>query len=215
MAANNNGGAAATTGAVLPDRQLVAQGMEAFRRGLIEDSIAKFDASVPPGTPAYLWQRGLSYYYNDDFAKGSHQFRDDVLRSPLDVEEIVWDAACLMRLETTLQQQQSHVTFPPPNMLALPPGQKDRRPIMGTVYRLFRGEATEHDLAQVGHRGGPADEFYALFYLGLFNEALGQNSKAESYMRSAATSTYAKAVGSRDYMVDCATVHCQLRHWTI
>ena len=61
----------------------------------------------------------------------------------------------------------------------------------------------------------PTEEFYSLFYLGLFNEAMGETSKAESYMKAAVQSPYAKAVGSRDYMVDCAKVHCQLRHWNV
>jgi hypothetical protein len=115
----------------IPDRRLVVEGMEAFRRGDIRGSIDKFDASVPAGSKAYLWQRGISYYYNDDFALGSKQFRDDVLRSPLDVEEIVWDIACLLRL----QEGKSASTndgdgFPPPDMMSLPPGKKDRRLIM-------------------------------------------------------------------------------------
>jgi hypothetical protein len=113
----------ASTLEAIPDRQLVLEGMDAFRQGKIADSIAKFDASVPPGAAkAYLWQRGISYYYNDQFALGSQQFRDDVLRSPLDVEEIVWDIACLLRMNPT--------QFPPPTMMALPPGKKDRRLIM-------------------------------------------------------------------------------------
>ena len=107
---------------VYPDRQLVYQGMEAFRKGDIKGSIQKFDASVPPNTKAYLWQRGISYYYNNQFELGSQQFRDDVLQSPLDVEEIVWDIACLLRIDNT--------KFPPSTMLSLPPGKKDRRPIM-------------------------------------------------------------------------------------
>jgi hypothetical protein len=110
----------------IPDRQLVYQGMEEFRRGNVRGSIDKFNASVPPGSKAYLWQRGISYYYNNEFALGSQQFRDDVLQSPLDVEEIVWDIACLLRLEGDATTK----TFPPPAMLSLPPGKKDRRPIM-------------------------------------------------------------------------------------
>jgi hypothetical protein len=103
-------------------RQMVFQGTELFRQGDVKGSIQKFDNSVPPGSNAYLWQRGISYYYADEFGKGSQQFRDDVLRSPLDVEEIVWDIACLLRMDPT--------TFPPPTMMSLPPGKKDRRLIM-------------------------------------------------------------------------------------
>ena len=104
-----------------PSRQMVVEGMDLFRQGDVRGSIQKFDASVPSGSNAYLWQRGLSYYYADEFKKGSQQFRDDVLRSPLDVEEIVWDIACLLRIDPT---------FPPPTMMSLPPGKSDRRPIM-------------------------------------------------------------------------------------
>lgn len=105
----------------IPSRQAISEGMELFRQGDVAGSINKFDSSVPQGSRAYLWQRGLSYYYADEFQKGSQQFRDDVLRSPLDVEEIVWDIACLLRMDPT---------FPPKTMMSLPPGKKDRRPIM-------------------------------------------------------------------------------------
>ena len=148
--------------------------------------------------------RDRSYYYNDEFAKGSKQFRDDVLRSPLDVEEIVWDIACLLRMDSS--------KFPHPDQMSLPKGKTDRRPIMGTVYALFRGEASEEDLAKAGHSGGHGEEFYADLYLGLFNEAIGENYKAENYIRSAVKTKYAQVVGSKDYMVDVAKVHCQLRH---
>jgi tetratricopeptide (TPR) repeat protein len=188
-------------------RQLVADGMIAFRQGKIQESIDLFDRAdhaVPDGSlRPYLWQRGISYYYNDEFDKGSHQFRSDVAVNPLDVEEIVWDIACLSRLDP------AHV--PPSNMLSLPKGAKDRRRIMSTVYSLFRGEATEHDLAIAGHSGSKAEEFYALFYLGLFCESRGETSKAESYMKAAAATDYSN--GSGDYMTDCARVHCKLREW--
>ena len=113
----------------LPSRQKVAEGMDRFRRGDIPGSIASFDSSVSPGSQAYLWQRGISYYYANDFSKGSQQFRDDVLRSPLDVEEIVWDIACLLRIDPT---------FPPPTMMSLPPGKTDRRPIMVNSNRWYQ-----------------------------------------------------------------------------
>ena len=128
-------------------RQLVAEGMDLFRQGDIAGSIDRFDASAALSRDGglYLWQRGISYYYADQFREGSQQFRNDVQVSPLDVEEIVWDTACLLRMDST---------FPPPTQLSLPPGKKDRRPIMAIVYSLFRGEATEHDLAEAGHKGG-------------------------------------------------------------
>lgn len=56
------------------------------------------------------------------------------------------------------------------------------------------------------------DEFYALFYLGLFCEARGEASKAEAYLRQAVQTRYGQL--SNDYMAACAKVHCQLRGWT-
>lgn len=190
-------------------RALVSQGMEAFRNGDVEESIEYFDKAdtkVPDGslTP-FLWQRGLSYYYADRFLDASKQFRIDVKVNPLDVEEIVWDIASLSRLNPS--------EIPPPSMMSLPEGKKDRRKIMGTVYSLFRGEATELDLASAGHQGNIADEFYALFYLGLYCESKGETTKAANYMKQAVKSEYAKGRGQGDYMTSCARVHCKLRGW--
>ena len=113
----------------LSSREYILKGMEQFRQGDVVGSIESFDASVPPGvTKPYLWQRGISYYYVDEFTKASQQFRDDVLQSPLDVEEIVWDVACLTRIDNT--------NFPPSNKLSLPRGKQDRRPIMVRMHFL-------------------------------------------------------------------------------
>lgn len=107
-----------------------------------------------------------------------------------------------------------------------------------TVYSLFRGEGTEEDLAMAGHSSGryvcflfigllylgqcsqyyhdassnrPSDEFYALFYLGLYCEAKGETTKASQYMRQAARSDYANTVGRNDYMTSVARVRIYLR----
>merc|ERR1711862_860889 len=162
--------------------------------------------------------------------EGSNQFRNDVSVNPLDVEEIVWDIACQLRYQQQQQQQQSQeegiidgkeevlVVFPPKNMLSLPKGKKDRRKIMSVVYKLFRNECKESDLAKAGlmtnNNNNLSDEFYALLYLGLFCEARGNNdSKAEYYMKSACNTNYANGIGATDYMVAVANVHCNIRGW--
>mmetsp|Transcript_40628 Transcript_40628/g.84565 ORF Transcript_40628/g.84565 Transcript_40628/m.84565 type:complete len:230 (+) Transcript_40628:91-780(+) len=189
-------------------RRLISQGMATFRQGQVQKSIELFDGAEmeEPRFSPYLWQRGLSYYYADEFTKAQEQFRTDVKVNPLDVEEIVWDIASALRLDPT--------NFPVKNALSLPPNQRDRRPIMATVYKLFRGEATEAELAAAGHSTGkPSDEFYSLFYLGLFAEARQERSKAEQYLRQSVHTQYALGSGSADYMTDVARVHCQLRGW--
>ena len=143
-------------------RVLVQQGMAAFRDYNVPASLSYFNKADADGSMRpYLWQRGISYYYLDQFQEGSEQFRVDVSANPLDVEEIVWDIACLARMD-------ERSGFPPEKRMALPEGKKDRRRIMSTVYSLFRGDgATEYDLRKAGHDGNISDEFYSLFYLGL------------------------------------------------
>jgi hypothetical protein len=121
-------GALASTEDRAAARSLIVQGMEAFRRGDVTGSIQYFDraehAQGPSLTP-FLWQRGISYYYADDFALASRQFRTDVQVNPSDVEEIVWDIASQLRMMDPAAQQ-----FPVPNQMSLPPGMRDRRRIM-------------------------------------------------------------------------------------
>ncbi|KAL7530934.1 hypothetical protein ACHAWF_003565 [Thalassiosira exigua] len=199
---------------------LVRRGMTSFRDGDVPSSLSYFDradASVPDGSlRPYLWQRGISYYYLDSFEEGSEQFRLDVSVNPLDVEEIVWDAACRARLENAKGRDRGggRARYPPEGLMALPERRKDRRRIMGTVYSLFRGDgATERDLMTAGMDGNVSDEFYALFYLGLYCEVRDEPGKAEAYMTAAARSTYATGRGADDYMTSCARVHCRLRGW--
>ena len=179
-------------------RKYVSEGMSAFRQGRVSESIQLFDSAeqAEPRFTPFLWQRGLSYYYNEQYDLARQQFRTDVSVNPLDVEEIVWDIAAALRQDPA---------FPVPNALTLPG--RDRRPIMAVVYQLFRGQATEADLAAAGHKTGKAsDEFYSLFYLGLFAEARQEPAKAEQYLRQSIHTTYATGVGQADYMTSVARV---------
>jgi tetratricopeptide (TPR) repeat protein len=200
---------------------LVSRGMDAFRDGDVKKSVELFDAAEDASggkLRPYLWQRGISYYYLDEFHKGSNQFRNDVSVNPLDVEEIVWDIACLNRLQTFTATSTLNNSNKEP--LSLPPGKKDRRKIMGYVYSLFRNEGTEQDLALAGFGRNygsnkiilsPSDEFYSLFYLGLYCDSKGEFTKAAQYMTEAITTEYASK--SKDYMVAVAKVHNKVRGW--
>jgi tetratricopeptide (TPR) repeat protein len=107
--------------------------MESFRNGDVTKSIEYFDAAEQndPSITPYLWQRGLSYYYNHQYEKASQQFRVDVSVNPYDVEEIVWDIASQLQfIRSQNQDQKMDAIIPLPNQLSLPPGSKDRRRIM-------------------------------------------------------------------------------------
>ena len=108
--------------AMVSARQLVGQGMQSFRSGKVEESIDYFNEaeSAEPSITPFLWQRGLSYYYADQFDDASKQFRADVRVNPADAEEIVWDIASQLRMQPA--------KFPVPNQLTLP--RKDSRRIM-------------------------------------------------------------------------------------
>lgn len=101
---------------------LVSEGMDRFQNGYVGESIELFNQAeaIRPSIAPYLWQRGLSYYYDDRFLDASRQFRLDVKVNPLDVEEIVWDIASQFRARPE----------GPIQMMSLPMGQSDRRRIM-------------------------------------------------------------------------------------
>lgn len=51
---------------------------------------------------------------------------------------------------------------------------------MRVAFDLFRGDATEEDLAQLATKSGTPGEFYALLYLGLYAEARKEMDKARN-----------------------------------
>jgi tetratricopeptide (TPR) repeat protein len=112
-------------------RRYIQDGMLSFRLGDVPKSIELFnlaeqsDSSITP----YLWQRGISYYYRNEFDQASQQFRYDVRVNPYDVEEIVWDIASQLQYNEQ-QNVPNSSTFPLPNQLSLPVGSSDRRKIM-------------------------------------------------------------------------------------
>lgn len=143
-------------------RQLIGQGMQSFRDGDVEGSIRYFDQAevTEPSMTPFLWQRGLSYYYADQFDAASKQFRTDVQVNPADAEEIVWDIASQLRLRPD--------SFPVPNQLALP--RKDPRRIM---VCLTRKGAT--------HRIAPHLTFF-LITSHLFTDSFAARERKQSWL---------------------------------
>lgn len=183
---------------------LMRRGMDAFRQGQVRDSVSLFDASADAGYPkALLWQRGLSLYYVDRFQDGAEQFRQDVELNPNDTEESIWAMLCEARTLGFEEAQR--------RMLVVG---RDPRPVMRTVYTLFRGEDESKDmerLERAASNGSSSDQFYASLYLGLFAEAKGQADKARVWIERAASNPYARNSG--DYMADLARVHLLVRGW--
>lgn len=191
-------------------RVLMAQGVDLFRKGSAIESVAAFDkalALAPELLPS-LWQRGLSQYAAEKYSECSSQFRADlnVLSHRGDGEEWVFACAC---------DAKGGVNTAPLIERALLERREDRRAIMNLVWRVFSGEASVSTLLKEASSAAtsqsPLDQqraFYALFYAGLYNDAVLRDvESAQSLYSEALTLAYASF--SNDYMVTtCKT----LRH---
>eukprot|EP00435_Cladocopium_sp_Y103_P009991 s2668_g2.t1 len=182
---------------------LLQDGMNAFRDYRVEDSIKLFDEAADSGYPkARLWQRGLSLYYAERFEDGTQQFRKDVEMNPNDTEESVWAFLCEAQTVGFEQarKQLMKVGFDP-------------RPVMGSVYALYRGDddAKHIDTLEGLYKKGGSDAFYASLYLGLYYEAKSDKDNAKLWLLRSVDSNYGKS--SNDYMTDLARVHVSRRQW--
>src|SRR5262245_14538536 len=77
---------------------LQSRGEEHFRRGRITEAIADFDRQIKlqPGQAAGHWQRGIAYYYADEYEKGARQFELHQTVNPQDVENAAWHFLCVV-----------------------------------------------------------------------------------------------------------------------
>jgi tetratricopeptide (TPR) repeat protein len=175
----------------------VQRGMLRFKLAQIEAAIADFDCAegLNPAIAPYLWQRGLAYYYADQFAAGARQFEIDLAVNGRDAEETIWRYLCLARLKTPLEAK---------NALKLSIG--DPRPIFEPIYALFTGRCTPDEVLRAGKRD--RDCFYSQLYVGLYWEAQGDRQHAQQHICQAATAHHLD-----DYMWDLAWVHGELRGW--
>lgn len=186
---------------------LQRRGEERFFDGDIAGSIADFDAFIAlyPDQDPHHWQRGLSYYYAKDFAKGKAQFERHQTVNTQDVENAVWHLLCAVRVPGgDLEKAQAEFI----------PIERDSRIPMKEVHDLFGGRGSVEAVLEAAK---PDDErilsdsernhlCYAHFYLGLYFEATGKTEKSAEHIRLAAF-TYPMD----HYMGKTARVHAKLR----
>ncbi len=175
------------------------RGSEHFKLGQIEASIADFDRAIElePNQEPYHWQRGISYYYAGLYRKGRAQFQSHQQVNANDVENAVWHFLCGARLEGVRNARQSLLNI-----------EGDRRVPMMEIYRLFKGEGTIDEVMRAAQAGDSDPEvrnrqlFYAHLYLGLYHEALGDETEARRNLVLAA-----ERYPVKHYMGDVARVH--------
>jgi lipoprotein NlpI len=172
-----------------------------FKAGHIAESIRDFDRYLGfnPDSEPHHWQRGISYYYAGEFAKGRKQFEIHQTVNQEDVENAVWHFLCIARQDGVDKAR-----------AALIPIKADRRVPMMEIHGLFAGKKTPGDVLAAVQAGNPGPgelnyrSFYAHLYLGLYYEASGKAGLAKEHITRAA-----KDHQLDHYMWEVANVHAR------
>jgi tetratricopeptide (TPR) repeat protein len=185
---------------MIATRVLHARGEEHFRKSRLAEAIGDFDREVAldPDIAPEHWQRGIAYYYAEQFDQGARQFELHRAVNPQDVENSAWHFLCIVRgTRGSVEKARK----------ALIPVTEDARAPMAEVQSLFAGTATPEDVQRAGAEGGDSGRFYADLYVGLYFEALGRGEESLRLIERAAENPVARD----SYMGDVARVHVTLR----
>ncbi|MCY2995174.1 MAG: hypothetical protein NTY19_46030 [Planctomycetota bacterium] len=172
-----------------------------FEAGHIVRSIEDFDCYLKarPDQEPYHWQRGISYYYAGEYAKGTRQFEIHKTVNPQDVENAVWHYLCKARLEGVERARTALIEI-----------DRDGRPWALPVYRMFQGRRTPEEVLKQAEQESRSEAmrkdslFYSHLYVGLFHEAASAKELARKHIETAATQ-----YPSPHYMGAVARVHLQ------
>lgn len=186
---------------------LQRRGEARFFKADIEGSISDFDAFLAyfPEQDPHHWQRGLSYYYAEEYQKGVDQFERHQTVNTQDVENAVWHFLCAVRAPGgSVEAAEADLI----------PIERDSRIPMAEVHDLFAGRGTVEDVLAAA---APNDDnilsdeernhlCYAHLYLALYFEAMGDEKKMREHIRLAAYD-----YSMEHYMGKTAQVHAKLR----
>ena len=169
-----------------------------FEGGRIAESAAGFDRliEVSPSIAPQLWQRGITLYYAGRYADCRAQFELHRTVNPADVENAAWHFLCVARAESAAKAR-----------AALLPVGPDARVPMRQIYDMFRGELEPEQVLEAAGSQAAA-QFYAELYVGLYFEALADDSRALAHITAAAAERFAVVGG---YMHTVAKVHLGIR----
>eukprot|EP00940_MAST-03C_sp_MAST-3C-sp2_P003059 g3059.t1 len=185
----------------------VRKGMSLFRDGDVSGSLREFDAAAALDKRAIgkLWQRGLSLFYSNEYDKAAEQFRIDVALNPADAEESIWHfMSAVESLKTKGHAPRAALEKARANGFLST--EVDAREVCEYALDLMKkgrsGAAKLRELARA--RNDEKDGFYANMYIGLYARLEDDLSTAETSLKRAVKSTYAKT--DNDYMIAVATV---------
>jgi lipoprotein NlpI len=186
-------------------RVLYLRGRSRFKAGDVKGSVEDFDraAELDEALEKRLWERGISYYYAQEYAKGARQFEAYQTYDASDVENVVWRYICQAKSEGVDAARKG----------IMPLDREDRRVPLMKVYAVYRGEATPDDVLAAARDGNPSETelrhrlFYAHLYVALYFEANSDEESAKRHMGLAHEQRISH------YMWDVADVHLKERGW--
>ena len=158
-----------------------------FDEGKPKEAISDFDAFLElyPDEDPHHWQRGLAYYYAEEYEKGKAQFERHQTVNSRDVENAVWHFLCAVRAPggSVESARKGFIDI-----------EGDQRVPMKEIHSLFAGTGSEEGVlaAAKSSEGEFLSEkeknhlCYAHLYLGLYFEAMGENEKSAEHIRKAA-----------------------------
>ena len=154
-----------------------------FMNGEMKQAIAAYDRAIElaPSLEPRCWQRGLAYYFADEFELGKEQFDIHQTVNSQDVENSVWHLMCHSRLVGVEKARESMI-----------PIQGDSRTPMPEVFKLFAGQGTAPEVMQAATPDSTTSEYnrdnflyYAHLYIGLFHDMQGETELAVKSMKQA------------------------------
>ena len=154
----------------------------------------RYLAKRPDDRP-YLWQLGIAFYFDGKFKEGAKLFEIHREVNPNDVENAAWHFLCIAKNESPEKAKQ--LLLPAPN---------DSRAPMAEVLEMLRNGDPEPVKQRMksftpGTTAEKSAKFYGHFYLGLYADALGDDTTAKQHLKLAATDA------PRNYMGDVAKVY--------
>lgn len=183
---------------------LAHQGQEALLRGEFEKAQWALNASLylnrsssPIKNPS-LWQRGLSSYYACHFKEGQLQLECDMSTNGSDVEEVIWHFLCCCSISgfhgaslgglITLNDASSYLPVPPMlQVLELFKGNGSPEAVlMSATSTRKSGREQDSSPVIVKSYNNTNALAYAHFYIGLYNEVLGEYKTAKHHLLAAA-----------------------------
>ena len=187
-----------------PGAALIYQqrGIELFKLGRVEDAVADFNKYlelVPDEAPNH-WQRGIACYYAKRYSAGRRQFELHQTVNPDDVEDAAWHFLCIARERGVDKARESLMKVG-----------EDRRIPMRQIYDLYAGKGSIDEVLTAAKTGNPSAAelnqrlFYAHFYIGLYQEATGEEKLAREHIFKAA-----EEFKMDNPMGDVARVHAML-----